>query len=286
MGLRIVLLMIAVCLAGTGWLGAAAEPMTIDIDVLSTWQADYAQEILDLAWGVDYGYEGPLLFRSNQDGMIFMADPEDGSFLGEIALPSGSSGFGLCWDYYAGENRYFINSDLSPLVFHTDGAGVWDSFPNPAGAGGMGMSVDFWSTGLAEVCPTSSNLLYTFQGDGTGVADYLIQGITGTMSGLAAHEVATSDRLQAPSALVVTCSDQPEFFFLFNNGSLYYLYGQEPCPVTVDQSLGITFAKGRNTFFWSYRGLDGEYYVSELFIPILGTLESATWAAVKAGIRD
>lgn len=273
--------MIVSGLAGICGVSSAEDLMTIDIDVLNTWQADYALEILDIAW-VDNGYEGPLLFRSNQDGMIFMADPDDGSFLGEIPLPPGSSGFGLCFDDYG--SRYFINSDISPEVFHTDGAGVWDSFPNPAGAGGMGMAVDFWSTGLAEVCPTSSNLLYTFQGDGTGVADYLIQGITGTMSGLAAHEVATSDRLQAPSALVVTCSDQPELFFLFNYGSLYYLYGQEPCPVTVDQSLGITFAKGRNTFFWSYRGLDGEYYVSELFIPILGSLESATWAAVKAGI--
>jgi WD40 repeat protein len=283
MGFRIVLLMIASGLAGIGGVSSAEDLMTIDIDVLNTWQADSAQEILDLAWVHDG--DGLLLFRSNQDGMIFMADPEDGSFLGELALPSGSSGFGLCFDDYG--SRYFINSDISPLVFHTDGSGVWDSFPNPAGAGGMGMAVDYWTTGLAEVCPTSSNLLYTFQGDGTRVADYLIQGITGTMSGLAAHEIATSDRSQAPYALVVTCSDQPEFFFLvFNDGPVYSMYGQEPCPVTVDQSLGITLAEGRNTFFWSYRGLDGEYYVSELFIPILGNLESATWAAVKAGIQD
>jgi hypothetical protein len=284
MGFRMMPLMIAAGLAGIGGVCSAEDLMTIDIDVLNTWQADYAQEILDLAW-VDDGYGGPLLFRSNQDGMIFMADPEDGSFLGEIPLPPGSSGFGLGFDDYG--RRYFINSDLSPEVFHTDGAGVWDSFPNPAGADGEGMAFDIHTPGwLAEVCPPSGNRLYSFYNDGTGVASLLIQGITGMISGLATHQVMTSDRLQAPFALVVTCLDQPEFFFLFNYGSLYSLYGQEPCPVTVDQSLGIAFAASRSTFFWSYRGLDGEYYVSELAIPILGSLESATWASVKTGIRN
>ncbi len=253
----------------------------IDIDVVNTWQAPYAQEILDLTMTE---YEENLLFRSNLDGAIFIADPDDGSFIDEVPLPEDASGFGLaCLG-----SSYYINSDTSPLVYHSTGLTEWESFPNPAGIQGSGMTNDFGGSSivLTEVSSQADHLIYSFDYDGSGEEFGVLPGITGTLSGIAAHWVAVDGLADLPYAIIATSFDQHEFFFYSESGGVYYQYGQEPCPVSVQQSLGLAFAPYRSSFFWSYIGLDGEYYVSELFIPVLGELDSATWGAIKGSFQD
>jgi hypothetical protein len=253
----------------------------VEITVVNTWQAPYAAEIGDLSY-VDYGDN--LAFRSNADGKIYFADPDDGSYCGEIPIPAGCVGFGFeLWD----DSEYYLASDSEGLIYHGDGASGWDDFANPAGTGGSALTWDFWGSTneLIEAC-SSADQICVFDTSGAGAEFYTLPGITGTISGLAAHQVTTDGPASAPFALVVTCSDNPMFYFFHGYGGSYYQYDQEPCPVAVQQSLGLAYFPDRQSFFWSYRGADGEYYVSELFIPILGALDEATWAEIKTGTAD
>lgn len=258
--------------------GAGSGFDYIDIDVLNTWQAPYASEILDLSMTSS----GELAFRSDLDMKIFLADPDDGSYIGEILLP-GCSGFGLaCLG-----SSYYINSDTSPYIFHSTGSTAWESFPNPAMFAGTGMTNDpnVWDT-LSEACSQADDRIYSFDYNGAGEEFGVLPEVTGELSGIAAHWVATDGLTELPFALVATCFYQHQFFFFFENGGVYYQYGLEPCPISEQQSLGLAFAPSRSSFFWSYLALDGEYYVSELSIPILGELDSATWGAIKSGFQD
>ncbi len=263
---------------GTGATGVqdAASPGAIEITVVNTWQAPYAQEILDLsytAWGWN------LAFRSSSDGKIFFADPDDGSYQGEVPLPEDCTGFGL--EIYDG-SEYFVTNTATGQIQH--GLGVtWESFDNPAlpGEGALAWSCYGMGPAMAEGVSTSDEF-YVFDLYGGGLTTYVLPGIGGTMSGVAAHEVAVTGQDYSPFALVVTCSDYPWFYFYLLYGGQYYMVGEEPCPVPVQQSLGIELLPDRGTFFWSYIGTDGEYYVSELEIPVLGALDEATWGSIKA----
>lgn len=253
----------------------------IPITVLNTWQAPYASEILDLSYA-DWGW--PLAFRSSADGKIFFADPDDGSYQGEVPLPAGCTGFGL--EIYNG-SEYFVTNTATGKIQHGTGV-TWESFDNPATPcdGALVWSCFNMGPEIAEGSGSSSAELYVFGLDGGGIATYTLPGITGTVRGVAAHYVMTDGCDYPPSALVVTCSDNPVFYFYLLYGVQYVKYGEEPCPVPVQQSLGIEFVPDRQTFFWSYRGTDGEYCVSELQIPILGALDEATWGAIKAGMSN
>lgn len=275
-------------LAMTGLLAGGSAPICgndgtadIEITVINTWQAPYAQQILDLS-----SQGGMLVFRSNLDGRIFRADPDNGSYIGELSIPdSCRSGFGLALL----PDGFYINCDTSPYIFHNPGSGPWESYPNPAGTPGGALSNNPWEWGtLIEGYSWASDRgVFIFESDGSGSQYYALPDIWGTVSGIAAHEVATLGRgASSPYALVVTSRDQHEFFFFWSTGSSYYKYAQEPCPVAVQQSLGLAFDFTRRTFFWSYIGMDGEYYVSELFMPILGALDVATWAEVKSSFSD
>lgn len=275
----IFLVLITALAGGDATPAAGSGFYDIDIDVVNTWQAPYAQEILDLS--MTDGDQ--LVFRSNLDGVIFIADPDDGSFIDEVPLPEDESGFGLA---HLGTS-YYINSDTTPFIYHSTGSTGWESFPNPAGTSGSGMSndPDQWNT-ISEAFSQADRRIYSFDSDGSGEEFGVLPGVTGTLSGIAAHWVAVDWLADLPFALVATSFDQHEFFFYFESGGVYYQYGQEPCPVSVLQSLGLAFAPYRSSFFWSYTGLDGEYYVSELSIPVLGELDSATWGAIKGSFQD
>lgn len=252
----------------------------IPITILNTWQAPYAQQILGMS------VQGEMyVFRSNLDGKIIRFNPDDGAYIGELAIPTAyRSGFGVA---LLGDG-FYIDCDTSPYIYHNPGAGAWDSFPNPAAVGGRGLSNDpsNWTSIVEGYSWAADRGSFAFEGDGTGSEYSSLEGIWGTISGIAAHWVAVDGQSDQPYAMVVTSSDQHEFMFYFRNGSSYYLYGQEPCPVEVQQSLGLAFAPYRDSFFWSYIGMNGQYYVSELFMPILGDLESTTWGSLKSGFGN
>lgn len=275
-------------LAMTGVLAGGAAPICdndgtadIEITVRNTWQAPYAQQILDLS-----SQGGILYFRSNLDGKIFSVDPEDGSYIGELAIPdSCRSGFGLA---VLGDGLY-INCDTSPYIYRNPGSGSWESYANPSGTAGGALSNNpwQWNTIVEGYSWSSDRGIFSFESDGSGSQYYALPDIWGTVTGIAAHEVATlGGGASNPYALVVTSRDQHEFFFFWSAGSSYYKYAQEPCPITVQQSLGLAFDFTRSHFFWSYIGADGEYYVSELEIPVLGALDGATWAEVKSSFAE
>lgn len=260
--------------------GTASASGEIPITILNTWQAPYAQQILGMSVQGDI-----YVFRSNLDGKIIRFDPDTGAYIGELAIPTAyRSGLGVA---LLGDG-FYIDCDTSPYIYRNPGSGAWDSFPNPAALAGRGLSNDpsNWTAIVEGYSWAADRGFFSFDSDGSGSEYSSLEGIWGTISGIAAHWVAVDGQQDQPFAMVVTSSDQHEFLFYWRSGSTYYLYGQEPCPVDVQQSLGLAFAPSRDSFFWSYIGTNGQYYVSELFMPILGDLESTTWGAIKSGFDE
>jgi hypothetical protein len=249
----------------------------ITITVLNTWQPSYAQQILDLEWRSS---DQTLLFISSVDNKIFIADPDDGAYVGEVARPAGLVGFGIAWD----GTEYYINAWNDGQIYHSDGGGTWTPFANPAATGGRGLQYyDF--TGVCMYEAYSSDPVFQameFDPDGTGLTAYDLAGIPGQISGITGHEMMTTSGM-TPYGLIATCYNYPSFYFYHFTGSGFTQYDTAPCPVAVTKSLGLTFTDyTRGTFFWSYQGTDGFYYVSELLIPVLGALEEDTWGAIKS----
>ena len=71
---------------------SAADPVDIPITVLDTWEITYASDIQDISynWNTDQ-----IAIRSNGDGKIYLADPDDLSLQDEFDLPPDMEGFGL-----------------------------------------------------------------------------------------------------------------------------------------------------------------------------------------------
>ncbi len=263
---------------GTGAPWATMQDLaadTIGVEVTNTWHPDYAQHVLDLEYCED---TGELLFVSNLDNKIFIADPADGSYVGEIDRPAGLAGFGVAWD----GDEYFINSWISGNIYHSDGGGTWSSYANPAGTGGRGLNCwDYYDPALLE--SFSSEPVYrlmVFDPDGSGQTVWDLPGISEQISGITGYDVGTDPVTGMPTGLIATCYDE-HFFYFFNPGTPFQLWGVAPCPVTVLKSLGLA-STGGCEFYWSYQATDGLYYVSEIYAPISGALESDTWGAIKS----
>lgn len=251
---------------------------TIPITVVRSWQAPYAQQILDLSMIC----MGDLLaFRSTSEKKIYFANPDDGDYQGETNIPGDCTGFGFAM---RNDSHYYISDESDGTIRHSTGIGGWGFFDNPAPSEDGGLAWDPYGEVdlLLEASSTGGDDLYVFDIYGDLQFSCGLPGITGTISGMAPYPLATSDGSRMPSGLLVTCWDNPTFYFYTYTGTGFTLYAQEPCPVYVIQSLGLVYMPNRGTFYWSYRAPGGSYWVSELYIPILGDLESTTWGAIKA----
>jgi hypothetical protein len=260
----------------TGVFGASA-PVTathftdIPIYVEETWLVPYAANIQDISfdWISD-----ELVIRSNGSRKVFLANPVNCDSIGEIDLPAGSDGFGIAINY-AGSGEYYINSNTSGIILHSDGSDSWTGFANPAGTNGAGM--DMYSNGPATLCEALDTIPCSFlcmEPDGSGSTAYRLPGVGGEISGFMGHQVATTYG-DPPSAIIATTRFEHEFFFLHETGGSYYVYGQEPCPLPVSESLGLTWSP-EGAVYWSYKGTDDSYYVSKLQIPVFGGIDDST----------
>jgi hypothetical protein len=248
--------------------------MEIPIEVLNTYEITYASDMQDICLT-----ETQLAIRSNGDGVIYLANPGDGSYEGEILLPPGlATGFGLAYSPYTGE--YFVNSGTEPLIYYSDGSDTWATIPNPAGTDGAGMDIEIYFTD--ELCEAAASSPYRFYCIDEGQS-YGLPGIDGTVSGFMGHEVAALGDYP-PGAAIATTRYGHEFFFYWESSSDYTLYGQEDCPVTVDESLGLAWRFYECTVLWGFEGTDGKYYVSELAIPIFGGIEDETASTGTPGM--
>ncbi|RKZ09490.1 hypothetical protein DRQ25_06255 [Candidatus Fermentibacteria bacterium] len=240
----------------------------IPIVVEETWQIPYALEIQDIAidWGTGY-----LIIRSNADGKLFLANPSNCEYQGEVNLPAGSDGFGVA----ASQGMYYINSSTTSMISYSDGSDSWVEFSNPALTDGAGM--DFNDNMFPDLCEAAASSPYQFyyiEPDGSSYVTYGLPGVNGEISGFMGHQVATLD---LPYALILTTRFGHEFFFYWYMGSSYTQYGQEPCPVTVSESMGLAWSPD-GYVYWSYKGLDDEYYISKLMIPVFGGIEEDPFA--------
>jgi len=246
-------------------IAAGTHPINIPITVLATWSVPYATDIQDISF--DWS-SNELVIRSNGSGKIFLANPANCDSLGEIDLPAGSEGFGVAVNY-AGYGGYYINSSTSDSIFHSDGSGSWTGFPNPAGTNGAGM--EMYSLASAYLCEALTAVPCSFYGmnpDGSDTTRFELPGIDSEISGFMGHNVATRYG-EPPCAIILTTRFGHEFFFLG--------MGREPCPLPVSESLGLTWSPSSDVY-WSYKGLDGQYYISCLEIPVFGAIEDHTEA--------
>ncbi|MCK5842616.1 MAG: T9SS type A sorting domain-containing protein [Candidatus Sabulitectum sp.] len=247
----------------------------IPITVVGTWQIPYAADIQD----VNFNWNSPtLIFRSNGEGKIFLADPYSCDSIGEIDLPPGSDGFGVAISPSSGE--YYINTNTSTAILHSDGSGSWSELSNPAGAQGAGLdfnSIGSWDL-LLEASNTTPCQFYEIETDGSGYNSYSLSGVNGEITGFMGHEVMTESG-DSPFALILTTRLGHEFFFLYGSGESYTLYGQEPCPLPVSESLGLTWSPD-GYVYWSHKGLDQEFYISKLMIPVFGAIAGENNASI------
>ena len=259
------LLIILPCFSGT----IEAEvriPFFPDIPIVveDTWQIPYASEIQDIA--IDW-YANTLVIRSSADGKLYLANPYNCEYQGEVELPAGSDGFGVACNMEV----YYVNSSISSMIYYSDGSDSWSEFPNPALTDGTGMDInDYFCHDLSQATASSPYQFYCIKPDGSSYDTYGLPGVTGEISGFMGHEVATLDC--PPYAIILTTRFGHEFFFFHNAGSTYTQYGQEPCPVPVLESLGLAWSTD-GYVYWSYKGQDNEYYISKLMIPVFGGIE-------------
>lgn len=240
----------------------------IPIDVLQTWQVAYASDIQD----VSYNWNTNLLvIRSNADGKLYLADPYTCDYEGEIDLPSGADGFGVGFDNNGYSGRYYINSSTSSQIYHSDGSDTWSEIPNPAGPDGAGIDFNAMMMDglLFQASAVSPYQFYSTNPDSGSYDTYELPGVNGEISGFMVHEICTS---YEPNALILTTRYGHEFFFYWSAGSEYVQYGQEPCPITVSESLGLTLGAS-GYVYWSYKGVDQEYYISLLQIDVFGGID-------------
>lgn len=240
---------------------------SIPINIVETFQLPYAPDIQDISYN---GGNGTLAVRSNAAGNIYIIDTSDFTLVDSVSLPIDYSGFGLA----VGENgTFYINSDTSPQILYSDGDGIWDEYVNPAGTQGVGM--DCYSSSSPMVTQLNANpshLLHVFQLSDSTSTSYPFTGVTGEISGYMAHDVMTQS-INPPFALVTTTRFGHEFYFHYFNSDEYHLYGQEPTPLPVSESLGLSWETITDHIYWSYIGTDLEYYISVLQIPIFGSIE-------------
>ncbi len=240
----------------------------IPITVMDTWQPGYASEILDLSFDSLNGY---LLFRSNSDGVIYYADPVKCSYKGELSIPAGASGFGMAFSDQNG-GYYFIDNKTTGQIMYSNGSGDWNSFENPLGYGGSGMSFNYsYDSELFQITSEYPWQIYSIGPDTTEFSIYDLPGVTGEISGCMVHDVCAEG--QVPPALVVTTRFTHEFLFYGGYSGQLSLYAQENCPLTVLESLGLACDFWHGDIYWSYLGTDSLYYISKLYIPIFGAVE-------------
>ncbi|MCD4847044.1 MAG: T9SS type A sorting domain-containing protein [Candidatus Aegiribacteria sp.] len=239
----------------------------IPINVVQTWQVAYASDIQDVSFDWNSNL---LIIRSNGDGKLYLADPYTCEYAGEIDLPSGAEGFGVGYDNGGYSGRYYINSSTSSQIYHSDGSDTWSEFSNPAGTDGAGIDFNaIMMDGILFQASAVSPYQFYSINPGSGSYDiYELSGVNGEISGFMVHEVFT---LSAPYALILTTRYGHEFFFYWLYGE-YVQYGQEPCPMPVSESLGLSWSNS-GAVYWSYKGVDQEYYISMLQIPVFGGIE-------------
>jgi hypothetical protein len=250
----------------------------VDITVLDTWEITFASDIQDIALNE---YAGQIILRSNGDGVLYVCD---GGFsvVEEISLPAGLDGFGV--GYNMENDMYYVNSGSTPTIYYSDGSDSWTGFPNPAGVQGAGLDVEnfFYSEELCQVTSGSPCLLWVTDTDDFTSESYVLSGIDGEVSGLMGHEIMAGDGPE-PGALIVTTRYGCEFFFYYELSSSYVLYDQEDCPLDAVESLGLAWKFYECTVLWSWKGTDGKYYVSELYIPVFGGIEDDSASASSGG---
>lgn len=247
----------------------------IPITVFNTHEITWASDIQDLAMNGDGNI---LLARSNGDGKIYLVDPYSFAIQGEVDLPGGIDGFGLAYSWDGSGQRYYVDSASESLIYHSDGSDSWASFPNPSGDAGAGMDIDNMigeNSDLYQAFSQEPHLFYGIDREDYSWETWNLPGITGEVSGFMVHQVATMDGYP-PFALILTTRDTHQFYFYWEGNPDYTLYGQEDCPLPVEESLGLTWFYNWNTVFWSWKGTDGKYYISELLIPVFGEIEEQT----------
>ncbi|MGQ9706675.1 MAG: hypothetical protein ACUVWP_06715 [bacterium] len=256
------------------YLSPVSNNVEFDIKVLNSFECPYANMIME----IDYiERENLLYFVSNMDNKVFICDPDNGTFRGEFLLTylEDPSPFGLAIFYKSPYTYLHINDMKDARIWWCKGnPGSWNYYDNQAGGSGRGM--DYYEPYIWETFDRTG--IYSFYPDGSGHRFYYIEGIPSNtqMTGLACFTFG------GKMWLVVTTYFSYYFYFYEFDGAKINYMGRAPCPDTCVRSIGLEYAEGRGTFFWSCQKSGSSFKIYELSITIDTVIESSSIGEIRA----
>ncbi|OPL18109.1 MAG: hypothetical protein AVO35_06285 [Candidatus Aegiribacteria sp. MLS_C] len=237
------------------------------LDILNTWTIDYASMVLGMS-----AADNAILFvdDADTDERLYAADPSDMSYAGHVSLLwSNAYPYGTTYCY----NVPFVNDCGDGLIRY--GVDFNESFANPFGATGRGMSSD--GTHIWEVNGggTSTAQVGRFNTDGTGFQYWELPGINSQLSDMTIYPIAGS------TGIAVTAYDPGTthyvWFYQFD-GSQCVLLGSAELPSN-NFTTGLAYSAYTGTWFVSY--LEGSAWKVSEFDVQQTVLHQSTWAGIK-----
>ncbi len=247
------------------------EPMIdINITVLNTFAFEPGAPHMILGLDYDEANDRLALGSANAfDPEVGFYDPDDSSYLGEVAYSSALLNFGVCLNDDA--SRIYLTEWSNGKLFTYDWSS-WSIIDSPAGTEGRGMD---YRDGYIWVARGLNKDVMRFLPDGSDVSTFSTPQSNANLSGLTTFPLGTET-----GVLLTSYYDSRFFFYSFDGTSLTYLTAVD-VPLFCNTPLGLAYSASRDSFFWCYT--DGAVYtISELDIEIeMTSLQSYSFGRIK-----
>ncbi len=245
----------------------------VNITVLNTFAPDTPSMILGLDY--DEANDRIALGSANAfDPEVGFYNPDDGSYLDEVAYSSPLLNFGVC---LSDDGSQVFLTEWSEGKLYTYDWTDWSIVNSPAGTEGRGMD---YRDGYLWVALGLDREVMRFLPDGTNLSTFSIPQPYENLSGLASFPLGSN------TGIILTSYYDTRFFFYSYNGSTLSFLTAVDVPVFCNTPLGLTYSGNRGTFFWSYTS-GATYTISELDIEIeLTALQRHTFGFIKSSFQD
>jgi hypothetical protein len=262
---------IVLFLTASGPALAARDGPDINIGIVNYFLVPDADFIL----GMDYDESGDrLFFCDNITDKIFVCRAADGHILNtiDVIYRENPSLFGVCYDPVNGHT--YVN-DWGLEEFYRYDDGTWTALGDPAGQEGRGMDISPDAEYLYET--NYDEGFYKFVPGGE-VNYFALSDVESRMSGL------TRFPYRGREGVAFCTYEQTNINFYEIVGADAVPIGTAEIPVhLVYYSLGLAYAPGRNTFFWSCWDEFNVFWIYEFDIDFeFESVEPTSLGRVKA----